>query len=266
MLIYWRVLPFGDGDSNCRASHPIGPKEPIPHFHLSWTGRWLSPSHLGTQGSHISEPPKNPWAVQTAKKSGGRWFKIVDSPIFLGKRRLNRIWIHHNGDSTNQRKLTSQEGTLGNDHFTNQNGNWDELSQPNTLVCIKFMKQKKYHHIIISSYHHINLYHTSSHWGHIGRCSWPKWATEIYGSLGVNVRSMHVPGKNLEKVAKCRLMVCFQDFSGFRHLIQKGIDMNRASKSPASCLHPSPYWSKILRDQYCGRFFHPKKINHIILS
>jgi len=91
MLIYWRVLPFGDGDSNCRASHPIGPKEPIPHFHLSWTGRWLSPSHLGTQGSHISEPPKNPWAVQTAKKSGGRWFKIVDSPIFLGKRRLNRI-------------------------------------------------------------------------------------------------------------------------------------------------------------------------------
>ena len=78
---------------------------------------------------------------------------------------------------------------------------------------------------------------------------------------------MHVPGKNLEKVAKCRLMVCFQDFSGFRHLIQKGIDMNRASKSPASCLHPSPYWSKILRHQFCGRFFHPKKKSyHIIIA
>lgn len=235
--------------------HPIGPRNPsltsISHgpaggsHHLTWG-----------PGGHAPEPQKNPWAVQTAKKSGGRWFKIVDSPMFLGKRRLNRFWIHHNGDSTNQRKLTSQEGTLGNDHFTNQNGNWDELSQPNTLVFIKFIKQKKYHK---SSYHHINLYHTSSHWGHIGRCSWPKWATEIYGSLGVNVRSMHVPGKNLEKVARRRLMVCFQDFSRFRHLIQKGIDMNRVSKSPASCLHPSPYWSKILRDQYCARFFHPKK-------
>ena len=135
--------------------------------------------------------------------------------------------------------------------------NWDELSQPNTVVFIKFIKQMKYHK---PSYHHIKLYHTSSHWAHIGRCSCrPKWATEIYGSLGVYVRSMHVPGKNLEKVARRRLMVCFQDFSGFRHLIQKGIDMNRVSKSPASCLHPSPYWSKILRDQYCARFFHPKK-------